>query len=287
MKAYDIVIVGAGPAGVSAALYSHRSGLDILVVSRHDSALLPAGKIENYYGLGRSATGREIVDNGLAQLRALQIPMIDAEVTQIQEGFTIFTTVGPLQAKSVILATGRKRNKVDIPGLEALVGSGVSYCAVCDGFFYKNKAVGVIGEGAYAAEEADFLKKFASTVTIFTNGKEFIGPVPDGIAVNRSILVKAEKQDHHLTLFLEAGQMPLDGLFVAVGTASSAEFAMKLGIMTENGAIKVDRNMATNVPGFFAAGDCTGGLMQIVTAASEGAVAATSALRYVKAQNKS
>lgn len=184
------------------------------------------------------------------------------------------------QAKSVILATGTNRVTPNIKGIREFEGKGVSYCAICDAFFYKGKDVAVLGNGNYALHEMEQLKPVVKSVTIITNGEQ--------ITENRSIDVKVndkkirefrgENKIEEIQ-FEDETKQPINGVFVAVGTASSNDLARKIGARIENNNIVVNENMETTVPGLFACGDCTGGLLQISKAVYEGEKAGLEVLK--------
>lgn len=292
-----IIIVGAGPAGISAALYAARGNMDPLVINNGIGALEKAEKIENYYGLDRPLSGRELYERGLAQARALGVRILDAQVLGVGgfDTFEVRTTEGTLEAESVILATGGKRSTPPIPGVKEFEGRGVSYCAVCDAFFYRGKEVAVLGNSDFALHEAEELVNLASGVTIYTDGLEPHFSREHPIAVN-TMKIQAIEGDSRVSgirlqsdvTALEDGTpqesvMPADGVFVAVGVAGSSEIARQMGAeLTEKGHIKVDEKMATTIPGLFAAGDCTGGLLQVSKAVYEGSQAGISAGQYVR-----
>ena len=278
-----IIIIGAGPAGISAALYAARANMDPLVINNGIGALEKAEKIENYYGMEHPVSGKELFETGLAQAKALGVRILEAQVLGIGgfDTFTVKTTAGDFDTISVILATGSKRKAPAIPGIKELEGRGVSYCAVCDGFFYRQKEVAVLGNGPYALHEARVLEPLAKKVTILTNGSEpaFAAEELGSIRVEEKKILSArgdtslshlEFEDH--TLF------PLDGLFVALGTADSTDIARKLGLFMEDNHILIEKDTSTALPGLFAAGDCTGGLLQISKAVYEGALAGTKAV---------
>lgn len=293
-----VIIIGAGPAGISAALYAARGNMDPLVINNGIGSLEKAEKIENYYGLASPMSGQELYETGLAQARALGVRILDAQVLAV-EGFDTFlikTTEGEFESTSLILATGSRRMAPKIPGLKEFEGKGVSYCAVCDAFFYRGKEVAVVGNGDFALHEARELQNTAASVTIYTNGKEpdFTGESP--IPVNTMKIQSIEGGEKVSGIRLEGeveaqDQEALlaraDGVFVALGTAGSAEIARQMGAeLDEKGNIKVNRDMETTIPGMYAAGDCTGGLLQIAKAVHEGCVAGISAGKYVRSRNK-
>lgn len=174
MNMEKLIIAGAGPAGVSAALYAARSGVMPLVLHKGGGALEKAVKIENYYGLPHPVSGKELYQNGLEQLHSLEVPVVHEELLAVEyDGdYTLHTTEHTYHTKSLILATGTKRNTLALKELKKYEDSGISYCAVCDGFFYRGKEVAVLGNGAYALHEAKVLEPLASKVTILTNGKK-------------------------------------------------------------------------------------------------------------------
>jgi len=283
---YDLIVVGHGPAGVSAAIYAVRSGLKVLLVGRDRGSLEKAEKIENYYGFIDPIAGTDLLSHGLQQARRLGVDILEAEVTGItwMESFEASTTRGTYQAPACVLATGMPRRKATIPGLTEFEGRGVSYCATCDGFFYRGKKVAVIGNGEYAFKEASELAHFASEITIFTNGRPFEanGEHPS-IKVNLAKVSKAEgDEDKIRRLVTSEGPIEVDGVFVAEGTASALDLAYKLGLDNDGKVILADASQRTNIPGLFAAGDCTGGLLQVAVAVGEGAKAGMSAAGYVR-----
>lgn len=293
----NIVIIGAGPAGISAALYAARGNMNPLVINNGIGALEKAEKIENYYGLEQPLSGKELYERGISQAEALGVCILDAEVLGISgfDTFTVKTTAGDFDTVSVILATGGKRSAPKIPGLKEFEGRGVSYCAVCDAFFYRGKEVAVVGNGDFALHEAEELRNVTQDVTIYTDGKEPEFSREHPIAVNTMKIQAIEGDDKVSGLLMQSDTAaqdaeapensfyPADGVFVALGTAGSTEIARQMGAeITDKGNIKTDEEMATTIPGLFAAGDCTGGLLQVSKAVYEGSMAAISAGKYVR-----
>ena len=293
----NIVIIGAGPAGISAALYAARGNMNPLVINNGIGALEKAEKIENYYGLEQPLSGKELYERGISQAEALGVRILDAEVLGISgfDTFTVKTTAGDFDTVSVILATGGKRSAPKIPGLKEFEGRGVSYCAVCDAFFYRGKEVAVVGNGEFALHEAEELRNVTQDVTIYTDGKEPEFSREHPIAVNTMKIQAIEGGDKVSGLLMQSDTAaqdaeapensfyPADGVFVALGTAGSTEIARQMGAeITDKGNIKTDEEMATTIPGLFAAGDCTGGLLQVSKAVYEGSMAAISAGKYVR-----
>ena len=168
----DVIIIGKGPAGVSSALYTARAGLTTCVVGTDKSALKKAERIENYYGF-ESISGQELLQYGEKQLSRLGVEIVEGEVMDVaySDVFIVTTTSGIMTAKAVIIATGAPRNTVKIDGLRRLEGKGVSYCAVCDAFFYRKKKVAVLGNSHYALHEYNAIKDVASEAIVLTDGK--------------------------------------------------------------------------------------------------------------------
>ena len=287
MKIEKLIIAGAGPAGVSAALYAVRSGITPLVLHKGAGALEKAAKIENYYGLPKPISGRELYENGIAQLSSLEVPVVQEELLAVEyDGdYTVHTAANTYHTRSLILATGTKRNTLSLKELKKYEGSGISYCAICDGFFYRGKEVAVLGNGVYALHEAQVLEPLASKVTILTNGKEasFSPDSLGSIQVETRKIISAGGEASLSYVELEDHtRFPLSGLFVALGTADSTDIARKLGLVMENNHIVIEPDTSTALPGLFAAGDCTGGLLQVSKAVYEGALAGTKAVNYLK-----
>lgn len=286
----DILIIGSGPAGISAALYAARAGMDTLVVSSGQSALFKAHMIENYYG--GSIPGDELYEKGIAQAKALGIEIKEDQVVGLgfDGDFIVTGEKSQYKAKAVIIATGSSRKAPPLPGLSEFEGRGVSYCAVCDGFFHRGKNVAVLGSGTYALHEAMELSPIAESVTILTDGQAPEFSLPDSvtnISVDTGKIKELTGEELLSSVVFEDGKaLDVSGVFVAIGTAGSSDLARKLGAVTEGTKIAVNGEMATNIPGLYAAGDCTPGMLQVAKAVYQGAEAATSAIKFVRSQNK-
>ncbi|MEG2174250.1 MAG: NAD(P)/FAD-dependent oxidoreductase [Oscillospiraceae bacterium] len=286
----DIVIVGMGPAGLSAALYVRRAGLSCSIIGKDIGALSKAEKIENYFGVTTSPSGQELVEAGRAQAAALGTILIDDEVVALNwdERFTVHGQHGQYSAQAVILATGTARKTLSLPGLEAFEGKGVSYCAVCDAFFYRGMDVAVLGAGEYALHEISELLPVVGSVTLLTQGAPLTAHFPPEVKIIETPVSSLYGTTALGGVQLQNGcSMAFSGLFVALGSAAAEDLARKLGAEIESNRVVVDSQMATALPGLFAAGDCIGGLLQVSTAVGEGAKAAISAIAYVRAQKKS
>ena len=188
----NIVIIGGGPAGLSAAIYAVRAGMQATVLYKDGGALAKTDKIENYFGFIEPVSGAELLERGQKQAERLGAVLRQTEVTGIEyaaQGFTVKTADGVFDADAVILATGSPRAVPKIEGVAAFEGRGVSYCAICDAFFYRGKDVAVLGQGEYALEEARVLLPVAQSVTLLTNGSEAPADLPDGLRYLRTGLL--------------------------------------------------------------------------------------------------
>lgn len=282
---FQAIIIGGGPAGVSAALYLARANISTAIIENGPGALARAHKIDNYYGI--SASGIKMYAEGLEQAAALGATIIQDEVLAVEYTgsymVTLKNTAEPLTAPVIILATGTKNISLAIEGLAALEGRGISYCAVCDGFFFRKKKVAVVGNGPYALHEADHLKHLAASVTILTNGKDDRLAKETGFATITTPLTKVSGDGKLEAVHFDDGTtLEADGLFLALGTADSTDLARKLGAQLKERYVAIDEQGATNVPGLFAAGDCTGGLRQVAKAVYEGSLAGMSAVKYIR-----
>lgn len=292
---HDVIIIGRGPAGISAALYTARANVNTLMIGRSDGALRKAEKIENYFGFSGVVSGQHLLDESEKQIRRLDVQIIDEDVIGIQnegEHFIVTTSAGEYHSKALLLATGQKQQKVKIENLDKFEGMGVSYCTTCDGFFYRNLKVGVLGYKDFAIHEAEELKAFTGDITIYTNGMDM--ELTDGargklggFKFNQKKVVKIDGVEFLQQIIFEDGSSEeLDGLFIAYESASTMDFARKLGIAIEGNAIMADHGQHTNIEGVFAAGDCTGGFKQISTAVGQGAMAGKSIIDYVRSKRK-
>ncbi|MBR2100236.1 MAG: FAD-dependent oxidoreductase, partial [Eubacterium sp.] len=195
--------------------------------------------------------------------------------------YEVKTAENEYVGKTLILATGNKKLKPNIKGVDEFDAKGISYCAICDGFFYRGKTVAVLGNGDYALSEAADLENVAQKVYILTNGAP--APETDKYEVITTPVseIKGELKVNGV-VFDDASELELDGVFVALGVAGGADFAKKLGIALDGDSIKVNADMSTNVPGVFSCGNITGGLLQVCKAVYEGAEAGLSAVKYLK-----
>ncbi len=298
----DIVIIGAGPAGLSAGIYGKRAGLDTLIIEESGiggGQVLTTYDVDNYPGMP-GISGMELGTKMHEHAISAGVEFMEATVTGIEDGGSIkrvITSAETIETKTVIIATGAVHNHLGIPGEEELAGMGVSYCATCDGAFFRKRVTAVIGGGDVALEDAIFLARGCSKVYLIHRRDEFRGAkkladivkatdnieilydtVPDSITGSDAV----EGLNVHNVKTNETKTLTLDGVFIAVGTHPVTEYLKGILDMDEKGYIKADESCATSVPGIFAAGDVrTKALRQIVTAASDGANAVTSAQEYL------
>lgn len=287
---FDVIIIGKGPAGLSAAIYTVRAGLKTLIIGQEKSSLFKAERIENYFGFSEPVSGKYLLKQGEQQALRLGVKFDGNEVIALEKGeyFEVYTVGENYSCKSVLLASGQQSAKVNIDKLTEFEGSGVSYCTTCDGFFYRGKKVGLLGYKDFAIHEAMELESLTKDITIYTNGKDLeltdkYKKIAERFSINKKI-VKGLEGDEVLErlVFQDGSKESADGLFVAFETASSLDFARKLGVITQKNSVVVDGQQKTNLEGLYAAGDCTGGLKQVSTAVGQGAVAGKQMIEYVR-----
>ena len=283
---YDVAIIGAGPAGISASLYAKRANLNVLVLYFGESNLEKSSKIDNYYGFAEGISGDNLYENGISQAKKIGVDVKQLEVIGIEnlgKTYNVKTEAENFETKSVIIATGNRKVKPSIKGIAEFEGRGISYCAICDAFFYRNKNVAVIGNGKFAVNEATELSHVVNKVTILTNGLE--KPECEFEVNTNKISVINGKEKVTDIEFDDGSKLEIDGVFIALGEAGASDFAKTLGIIQNGENIKVNDKMETNVKGVYACGNITGGLLQICKAVYEGAQAGLSVVNYIRNDN--
>ena len=280
----DAFILGKGPAGIQASLYIKRANINPIVVGKDIGMCVKAREVENFYGFD-SISGPDLVEKGIDQARRLGVVVETDEVVSLSydgEGFVVKTKNETYHALSFLFASGTHRTVPRIRNINKYDGKGVSYCAVCDAFFYRNKVVAVIGDGDYASSEANELLAVASKVYVLTDGKEPTASFDERIEVITDKIVSLDGEDTIGSVVFEDRSLDVQGVFVALGTASSTDLAQKLGVETSNNRIVVNEHMETNIPGMFAAGDCTPGIQQIAKAVGDGCIAGMRMATYIR-----
>lgn len=299
---YDLIIIGSGPAGLSAAIYGKRAGLNLLVLEKQPMSggqVLNTYEVDNYLGL----PGINGFDMGM-QFREhadkMGVEFIEAEVTSvINEGSVkkVVTDAGTYEARTLILASGAEHAKLGVPGEEELAGMGVSYCATCDGAFFKNRTVAVVGGGDVAVEDAIFLARTCEKVYLIHRRDELraadvlqkaLFALPNVEILWNHVVEKICGEDMTESLQIknlkteETSTLPVAGVFIAVGIVPQTQIYEGLVEKNAGGYIVAGEDCATSAEGIFAAGDCrTKNLRQIITAVADGANAATSAWSYL------
>jgi len=298
-KMYDLIIIGSGPAGLSAALFGGRYSLRTQVIgSILGGAMAEAWEMQNYPGF-KSISGVELAQKMKEQVEAFDVKIVQDEVIKIKSKkskiFQVMTRSGKeFESRALILALGTQRKTLNVPGETKYHGHGVSYCPTCDAAFFRNKTVGVVGGGDAAITGALLLERYAQKIYLFVRGEELKGEPANikrlkskghkvEIIYNVEVVEIRGNQTVEGVKLNNGKEIKLDGIFVEIGATPASALIKDIGVETdERGYIKVDENQRTNVKYVYAAGDVTnamGGFKQTITAAAQGAVAAASAYR--------
>ena len=289
---YDVIIIGGGPAGLSAGIYAARAGLECVILEKGvpGGQVLTSPSIENYPGFPE-VQGMKLMEIMAEHAKRYVEIKEGEEVLRIRGGekFDLVTTSGRYTSRALILSTGSSHRKLEVPGEEGMTGKGVSYCATCDGFFYKGKEVIVVGGGNTALTDALYLSSMNCRVTIVHRRDQFRADrhLQDSVKQHKiptimdtvvEEIIEGEQVTGVKLRNLKTGVLqtkPVDGVFVAVGELPSSQLAAELGLdMDQGGFVNVDKSFRTNVPFVYAAGDVSGGIRQIVAAVHGGAAAA-------------
>ena len=299
-KTYDLIVLGGGPTAIGCAIYAARFALSVLIVGKTFGGLIATTHlVENYPGI-TSTSGQGLMDMFKEHMNSLSIPYISDEIRSIEKAedhFILHSFFQKFKAYTVCIATGSERKKLGIPGEEEFAGRGVSYCATCDGPFYKDKVVIVVGGSDSAAKEALFLSQNVKKVYIVYRGEE-IRAEP----INKKRVYENEKIEFiyktniveikgdtsvKSVIFDNGKKFDIDGVFIEVGSIPNSDLAKRISVKTnEKNEIKINRKSETNIPGIFAAGDVADApFKQAITGVAEGVIAAFSAFDYVKEMN--
>ena len=299
-KTYDLIVLGGGPTAIGCAIYAARFAMDVLVVGKIFGGLIATTHlVENYPGI-TSTSGQGLMDMFKEHMNSLSIPYVTDEIRSIEKAgdhFILHSFFQKFKAKSVVIATGSERKKLGIPGEEDFAGRGVSYCATCDGPFYKDKTVCVIGGSDSAAKEALFLSQNVTKVYIIYRGEEIRAEPINKKRVEQNkkieIIYKTNiveikgKNTVSSVIFDNGKEFEVDGVFIEVGSIPNSDIAKHIGVKTnDKDEIIINRKSETNIPGIFAAGDVADApFKQAITGVAEGVIAAYSAFSYVSEMN--
>ncbi len=292
---YDVIIIGLGASGVSASIYSKRSGLNVCVINYGipGGIISTSSIVENYPGF-KSISGSDFAFKLFEQFNALNVPLFNEEVINITDGDIkeVKTKNNVYKAKKIIICSGRKPRRLDVENEDKFLGRGISYCATCDGNLYKDKTVCVVGGGNSALESALYLSNLCKKVYVLVRKDKFIG--------NKSLIDEVNEKENICTKFMtniisvegndfvtgvktNNGEIKLEGIFINIGYEPSINIVKDLNLNLDKNYIVVDEHMETNIKGIYAAGDIIKkDLYQLVTAVSEGAIAATNVYKSIK-----
>lgn len=299
---YDVIIIGAGVSGFAAAMYAGRFQMKTLVIGETPGGtIILTDTVENYPGF-KKLTGMELAEKVREHALEYGVGFLEDLVTKVErceEGcFTVSTSEGIYHAKTVIFATGTEWRKLSVPGEKEFANKGVHYCALCDGFFYKDKIICVVGGSDSAAKEALLLAQYGKKVYIIYRGEEIhpepinrkrVEENPKIEVINNTNIVEIKGKDRVERVVFDRPykgkrEFALDAVFIDIGHIPLSKLAVDIGVETnEKGEIKIDRQASTNVPGVFAASDVADTpFKQAITGAAEGVTAAYSAYQYIK-----
>ncbi len=301
---YDVIIIGGGPAGLTAGLYAARGGLKTLICEEKvfGGQILMSYEVDNYPGFPKGISGMDLMDNFMKQAEKFGVETNYEGIKGIEDkGKTkdvILSNGTKLNTKTIIVAAGASANKLNCPGEKKFTGKGVSYCATCDGAFFRGKPVAVVGGGDSALEEALYLANLASKVYIIHRREQLraVKVLQERAFSNNKLefvfnhVVKEIQGDKFVNGVLvenvktgELSRLDVDGIFIYVGITPNTKFLEDIIELNEDGYIIVNENMETNIPGIFAAGDIrVTPLRQVLTAAADGAIAASCAQKYIE-----
>ena len=288
---YDIIIIGAGPSGMSAALYALRANKKVLLLEKEcfGGQIINASNIENYPALP-NVSGYDFATNLYNQIKSLGVILKYEEVLEVTDKKEVITTKDTYKGKNIIIATGLKKRKLNLENEDKLLGSGISYCATCDGNFYKNKNVAVVGGGNTALEDALYLSSIASKVYLihrrdnFRGEKKLISEVKEKNNIElilNSNITKIIGEDNLNSIEItdnrnNISKLEIDGLFIAIGNIPDNNRFKNIIDLDENGYIIANANLKTKTDNIYVAGDTrVKTLRQLVTATSDGAIAVT------------
>lgn len=296
---YDLIIIGGGPAGLTAAIYARRANINVLLIeeSSNGGKLSKIDKIENYPGI-ETISGFDLANQLVNHAKKYDTQIVNGKVIKIENKTVTLADQTSYNGKAILIATGSKQRKLDLEKANEFEGKGISYCATCDGFFFRNKEVVVIGSNYQALEESLYLANLVSKLTIVNRNDSFdaddtlississnekidilYNSVPTSLIIEANKIVGLSINNINTN---EKNNIPCVGIFPYISFNPGTDFVNK-EILDEFGFIKTNPDMSTTIDGLFAAGDCISkDLRQVVTACSDGAIAATSIIKYLK-----
>jgi len=294
---YDVIILGYGPAGLSAAIYAKRYGLNVKVIGRDPGVIAETGEVENYLGI-YPINGFELTQKYIQHVNALGVEIENDEITKIEKKEHTFVVNDKHKAKTIIYALGGTKRKLDLQEEKKFRGKGIAYCATCDAAFYKKKIVAVLGGGNSAFESVKILDKFADKIYLVHRRDQFkahqklidqVKSLKNVEFVLNSVVTHVRGDNKVESIIVKDNnnkekEIKVDGIFVEFGYEANTDLAVSIGVELKNNMINVKQDMSTNIDGFFAAGDCTNGsnvMWQLITAASEGAIAGKAVYDYL------
>jgi thioredoxin reductase (NADPH) len=299
-KIYDLIVLGGGPTAIGCAIYAKRFAMDVLIIGKTFGGLIATTHIvENYPGI-TTVSGQGLMDMFRDHMDSLEIPYISDEIRSIEkidDHFELLSFFQKFKAHSIVIATGSVRKKLGIPGEDEFAGRGVSYCATCDGPFYKDKIVCVIGGSDSAAKEALFLAQNVKKVYIIYRGEELRAePINKKrvkenekieIIYKRNIIEIIGEGNVKSVMFDNGEILHVDGVFIEIGSVPNSEIAQRIGVnLNAKNEIIINRKSETNIPGIFAAGDVADApFKQAITGVAEGVMAAYSSFDFLKEMN--
>ena len=299
-KTYDIIVLGGGPSAVGCAIYAARFAMEVLVIGKTFGGLIATTHLVENYPAITTTSGQGLMDMFKDHMDSLNIPYISDEIKSIEKVenyFILNSFFQKFKAYSICIATGSERRKLGIPGEEKFSGRGVSYCATCDGPFYKDKVVCVIGGSDSAAKEALFLAQNSVKVYIIYRGKEIRAePInKKRVLENEKIeliyntnVIEIKGENNVKSVVLDNGKdLKVDGVFIEIGSIPNSELATHIGVkVNDKSEIIINRKSETNIMGIFAAGDVADApFKQAITGVAEGVIAAYSAFDFIKGIN--
>ncbi|MDR2828038.1 MAG: NAD(P)/FAD-dependent oxidoreductase [Acholeplasmatales bacterium] len=287
-KIYDCVVLGIGPSGSTCATYLKRFNKEVLILSK-DGGILSKSELflDNLYGLSKISS-KDLFSSNIKHLKELGIPFFYEELIDLEtlenNIFKVITQSNEYLTKSIFLGLGINRTKPAFVKNDDLIGNGISFCASCDGFFYKNKTIGIYGDSEQAKHELSILENIASDILLFTKNKD-LSNLKNNVRIINEPIVNLEVKDGLLNAVItKNNKYVLDCLFIADNFHSALTY--KLGIEIDDNIIKVDNKKSTSVRGIYAGGDCIGPQYQIIKAACDGMEAAYSINEYLKYNDK-